>query len=264
MIASILISQIGDLPLDTVYLQNVVARHRYFSLTNGMAFVIADCSKIGQLNSRYCLLEKLTFSSTNSDCKCTVMVCSCDHGLEQKHRLAATSREVSEQLDDFHQREVGQYCIHLRTALKLDSTEFNVHSISSDETIDSDPFVDILSTSPFLAAVYDGSSYGLVSCTQAAARKFKCSHCHSHPTCDHISFLQDWCDVNDLSDDLFPQVFHSSQELEPYKSISYVRIPYPLPDDLKKVHDALESGEQRFPIHLIPNQNSGMCSHGHK
>ena len=84
MIASTLISQIGDLPLDTVYLQNVVARYRYFSLTNGMAFVIADCSKTGQLNSRYCLLEKLTFSSTNSDCKCTVMVCSCDHGLEQK------------------------------------------------------------------------------------------------------------------------------------------------------------------------------------
>ena len=64
MRTSTLISQnLIDLPLDTVYLQNVVARHRYFSLTNGMAFVIADCSKTGQLNSRYCLLEKLTFSS---------------------------------------------------------------------------------------------------------------------------------------------------------------------------------------------------------
>ena len=61
------------------------------------------------------------------------MVCSCDHGLEQKKRLAATSREISEELDDFHQREVRQYCVHLRTALKLASTEFNVHSLPSDE-----------------------------------------------------------------------------------------------------------------------------------
>lgn len=143
-------------------------------------------------------------------------------------------------------------------------SQVSQYSLPSDETLDSDPFVDILSISPFLAAVYDGLTYGLVSCTQAAARKFKCSHCHSHPTCDHISFLQDWCDINNLSDDLFPQVFHSSQELEPYKSISYIRIPYPLPDDLKKVHDALESGEQCYPMHLIPDHNSGMCSHGHK
>ena len=44
--------------------------------------------KTRQLTSRYCLIEKLTFSSTNGDSKCVVMVCSCDHGLEQKHRLA--------------------------------------------------------------------------------------------------------------------------------------------------------------------------------
>lgn len=205
-----------------------------------MAFVIADCSKTGQLTSRYCLLEKLTFRSSSSDSKCTLLVCFCDHGLEQKHRLTATSREITEELDDFQQREVGQYCIHLRTAVKLASTEFNVHSVPSDETLDPDPFVDILSTSPLLAAVYDETTYGLISCTQAAARKFKCSHCHSHPTCDHISFLQDWCDLHDISDELFPQVFLSQQELEPYKSISHVRIPYPLPDNLKKVHDALE------------------------
>ena len=84
------------------------------------------------------------------------MVCSCDHGLDQKHRLAATSREISEELDAFHQREVRQYCVHLRTTLKLANTEFYVHSLPSDRTLDSDPFVDILSISPFLAAVYDG------------------------------------------------------------------------------------------------------------
>ena len=192
------------------------------------------------------------------------MVCSCDHGLEQKHRLAARSNKMSEELDAFRMREVTQYCVHLRTALKLASTEFDVHCIPSDEALNPDPFVDILSTSPFLAAVYDGTTYGLISCTQAAARKFKCNHCHSHPTCDHISFLQDWCDANDLSNDLFPQLFLSSQELEPYKSISHMRIPYPLPDNLKQLYDALESGEQRFPIYLVLNQNSGMCSHGHK
>ena len=146
------------------------------------------------------------------------------------HRLAATSREISEELDDFQQQEVRQYCIHLhiRIAVKLASTEINVHSIPNDETLDPDPFVDILSTSPFLAVVYDGTTYGFISCTQAAARKCKCSHCRSHPTCDHISFLKDWCDI---SDDLIPQVFLLPQELETCKSISHVKTPHLQPEE---------------------------------
>ena len=128
---------------------------------------------------------------------------------------------------------------HLRTALKVANTELDIHSYPSDQN--PDPFVDILSTPPFLAAVYEGTSYGLISCTQAATMKFKCSHCSSHQLFDYISFLQDWSGRNDLPENLFPQVFHLSQEPTTYKSISYCKLRYPLPDNLKEVHDALES-----------------------
>jgi hypothetical protein len=173
------------------------------------------------------------------------MTCSCDQGQEQKQRLAATSREISEEINRFLKREESCYCIHLRTAIKLADAEFDIHSLPSDES--PDPFVDILSVSPFLAAVYDGTTCGLVSCTQAATMKFKCSHCTSHPSCDHISFFQDWCERNNLSEDLFPQVLHSPQEPAAYRSISYVKTPYPLPDNLKEVHDSLESGKSSSP-----------------
>ena len=134
------------------------------------------------------------------------MTCSCEEGQEQKQRLAATSREISY---SFLKREESCYCIHLHTAIKLADAEFDIHGFPSDEC--PDPFVDILLVSPFLAAVYDGTTCGLVSCSQAATMKFKCTYCSSHPSCDHTSFLQDWCDRNNLSD-LFPQVLHSSQK----------------------------------------------------
>ena len=189
------------------------------------------------------------------------MVCSCDDGQQQRHRLVATSREVSERLDSFLERERSHYCIHLRTAVKIASTEFDIHSFPNEES--PDPFVDILSTSPFLAAVYDGATHALISSTQSATNKYKCSNCTSHPSCDHMSFLQDWCDKNDLVECLFPQV-QSPQEPEIYKSISYCKIPYPLPEKLRQIHDALESGKEQFPVHLIPSPSTDTCTHGNK
>ena len=165
-------------------------------------------------------------------------------------------------MDDFLKREESYYYIHLRTTIKLASTEFDMHSFSSDEC--PDPFVDILSTSPFLAAIYNRSTHGLISCTQSTTMKFKCCHCSSHPPCDHIALLQDWCDRNDLSGTVFPQAFPSAQTLETFKSISYHKIPYPLSNHLKEIHDALESGKEQFPVHFIPALTSGTCTHGNK
>lgn len=243
--------------MDATYLQNLVAQHHYLSLTNGLVLAIADCTSTGQLTSHYCLLEKLTFNYSLSDSRCTVMVCSCDQSQEKKQRLPIISREISEDLDGFQKREESNYCIHLRTAYKLAGTEFDVHSFPSEDI--SDPFVDILSTSLFLAAVYDGATYGLISCTQALTMRFKCSHCRPHQSCDHISLLQDWCNSNDISEALFPHVLQPAQEPSTHTSVSFRKIPYPRPDELKEVRDILESGKQQFPLHLVPQHISDTC-----
>ena len=127
-----------------------------------------------------------------------------------------------------------------------------------------DPFVDILSISPFLAAVYNGTTHGLLLFTKVANAMFKCSNCSFHPSCDHECFLQGWCDRNDLTDSLFAQDTHSPQDLKTFRSISYCRIPYPLSDNVKEAHDALESGKEQFPVQLIPQLTSDTCIHGNK
>lgn len=139
------------------------------------------------------------------------MVCSCDQAMKQKHKLVATSREVSKELDGFLKREESYYCIHLCTARKAANTEFDIYSIPIDEN--PDPFVDILSTSSFLAAVYDGASYGLISCTHSNAATAVLLH---HVT---ISCFFKTGVTGMTFPSLFPHIFHSPQEPATNESI---------------------------------------------
>ncbi len=48
-----------------------------------------------------------------------------------------------------------------------------------------------------------------------------------------------------------------------YSSLSKKKIPYPLPDGLKLLHDRHEKGQEEFPLQLIPQVEEGhVCTHG--
>ena len=173
-----------------------------------------------------------------------------------------TKREVSEEFTTFLEREEAHYCIHAKAALKLSCVDFNVNdtSDSGDDGEDGEHFVDILSTTPLLAVAYTGS-YGFISQQkQSGVLKFHCSQC-THKGCDHLSKFLEWCESNGLTEETVSSVF---EEDNAYSSQSFRKIPYPLPDHLKVLHDVQESGKQQFPIDLIPPMQDSTCSHGNQ
>lgn len=237
--------------MDVGYMLNLKATNRYFSLSNGAAFALADCDPTGQLSSHYCLLEKCIFSSSsNSNVKTVLLACSCPQASEQRARLNMMSGEISEDITHFTKREEATYCLHAKAALKLSSEEFNIHSAHVD---DINEFVDILSTTPLLAIACSDGSYGLIS-------KRKHTGTHSFH-CAHLTTFQQWYEENGLTEDTAPaaldeEVVHASQ--------SFLRVPYPLPLSLKALYDELESGNQKFPTHLVPHLDGSVCKHGNK
>ena len=78
-------------------------------------------------------------------------------------------------MDEFIAQEQAMYCMHARTALKLSSDEYNPHSIPN--TTDDEPSVDLLSTTPFLAAVYNKTFGTLFKQKVGSNIKLKCSKC---------------------------------------------------------------------------------------
>ena len=136
--------------------------------------------------------------------------------------------------------------------LKLNSDEFPVTKVSAsgpDEVI-----VDILSFTPFRAAVrvYDGSNYGMIGRVRYGSQvHFRCTSCSIHSrSCDHVSTLLEWTEETEAGSQLLLQD-HFDDGPEMFHSISEKKIPYPLPDRLKSIHDQYESGLP-FPEFLIP------------
>ena len=71
--------QIADIPTDVTYLLNLRVQHRYFSLSDGVVFAIADCDSNGKLNSHYCLIEKPVFSTSHSpETQKVLLTCTCE------------------------------------------------------------------------------------------------------------------------------------------------------------------------------------------
>lgn len=245
---------------ETTYLVNIQAAQRYFTLTRQDALVLADCNKEGKLTRNYCLLEKCTFTSSNGQDQRVALRCSCPNGKQQYDRLGVTSINVAENMDEFIAREQSMYCIHARTALKLTSDEFNPHSVP--DTIDDEPSVDLLSTSPFLAATFN-ETFGILSKQKVGSIiKFKCNKCQ-HPHCDHVTTFKEWCTAHGLTEEIMPQLLEV-EENDTYPAISKGRIPYPLPDQLKLLHDSIESGVQQFPVNMVPHMDDSTCPHGNR
>ena len=186
-------------------------------------------------------------------------MCSCTKSIE--HRLFACSREVTEDLEMFAIRESTHYCIHAIIAQKLSSQDFSATEVPEHSEEDIESSVDLLSTSPFLAAVYC-TTYGLVSRVRTGGSSaFTCSHC-SHKGCDHVATLREWCELNGLNEEIAGQVL--GEEDESYTAMSSHKIPYPLSNDLKTKHNLFESGMLQFPIQPVPPFQEGTCQHGNR
>ena len=259
-----LICQIGckilqvQLSPETAYLINIRASRRYYTLTRQDALVLADCNKEGKLT--YCLLEKCTFTSFDGQDQRVVLCCSCPSGKQQCDRLSATSSSISENMDEFIAREQTMYCLHARSALNLSCDEFNPHTVPN--ITDDEPSVDLLSTAPFLAAVYN-KTFGILSKQKVGSNiKLKCSKCQ-HPHCDHIMTFTEWCTEQGIAEEIIPQ-FLEVDENDSHPAISQHPIPYPLPDHLRQLHDAIESGVEQFPMNLVPRLDDSTCPHGNR
>ena len=246
-----------QLPPETTYLVNIRVAHRYFHLNNQDAFALAECDGKGKLTNQYCLLEKLTFASDAE--QRVLLVCSCAGGKEQRDRLAMTS-EISEDIDGFIKREQGLYCIHAKTALKLASDDFDPNSVPQNDDVDT--FVDLLSTTPFLAVAYN-NSYGLISRQSVGnTTKVRCNRC-TYQTCAHTKTFMEWCTTQGLTEEILPQIL-DEEDGETYPSVSHRSIPYPLSERLRSIHDTLESGERQSPLNLLPHMEDSTCIHGNR
>ena len=88
----------------------------------------------------------------------------------------ATSNITEENLDVFVERETSNYCLHVQTLLALNSSEFPVTNVSPRDP--DEVTVDILSITPFRAAVYDGTSYGMIVRVHYGSQvHFRCTTC---------------------------------------------------------------------------------------
>lgn len=144
--------------------------------------------------------------------------------------------------------------------LALNSSEFPGTDVSPPDP--DEVTVDILSITPFQVAVYDGTSYEMVVRVHYGSQvHFRCTSCSTHSrSCDHVSTFQEWTEETEAGSQLLIQDHDDSPEV--YSSISKKKIPYPLPDGLKVLHDQYESGLP-FPEHLIPPYDPARrCVHG--
>ena len=74
-----------------------------------MAYAVSECNHSGQLAKSYCIIQKLIFLSATSTEKRILLVCSCENSLQQKQRLTATGKYITESLDHFCVRERSEY-----------------------------------------------------------------------------------------------------------------------------------------------------------
>lgn len=133
----------------------------------------------------------------------------------------------------------------------------STHSVPDNDDIDT--FVDLLSTNPFLAVAYN-ESYGLISWQSVGnATKVRCNR-YAYQTCTHTTTFMEWCTTQGLTEEIIPQILDAEYS-ETFTSVSHRRIPYPLSEALRSIHDTLESGEQRFSLNLVPHMEDYTCIH---
>lgn len=221
-----------------VYVRNLKAAGRFFCLHPQEAFILANCASNGELVRDYCLLQPVHFHDQTSEIK--LLTCSCPSSLDQSARLHATSSVITENLQQFKDREVSLYCIHRRAFQYLHFSSdvgSREHGEEEDEALqNSQVSADILTLQPLLAAVFNGSSYGLIG--RKRTPKLQCLLCSGH--CNHVRAFEEWCEEQDIELESAPE----SDASPTYHCYSYKKVPYPLPGYLRELHDLYESGKK--------------------
>ena len=227
-------------------MRNLKASGRYFLLSSGRHVAVADLTGNGRLTKQYQIIEMLTFYNSTRE-SCDVLICQCKNGCTQRERLLLTGRGLRmEDISKFKETEENSYCVHCKAVLHLDMK----HQHEPDTT--EDVLVDQLSTSPLLVGVYTDDTYGVVTKEQHNRKyRLRCLTCTSGVTgCKHVAEYYSWCKENDIHIDL--TLSDHAIESDQFESVSYQKIPYPLPNHLKELYDDFETGRVHIPVDLVP------------
>lgn len=231
-------SVVGKISRLSLYVQQLKAAKTYFTLSKRETFALADCDENGKLNKAFVVLERLHFCDGVGE-TIHLFVCSCDKGSEQRDILSMTNKLILEECKTFVEREKDIYCIHSKTAeiLEIHKGNFSDEDLDGtdhanvDEEDNLGNLIDQLSLDPLVVGVFDGTSYGVLSREERSQTgRLRCRSCKTNVhMCPHIRAYRGWCEEHDI-------------EIEPVETtgtgcftdgISFQKIPYPLPDDMK-------------------------------
>ncbi|XP_066304259.1 uncharacterized protein [Branchiostoma lanceolatum] len=202
----------GQWNLLSCYLRCLHQERRWFPLTRDNTYALADCDGRGQLKQRsYQLVRPKVFESVSGE-RHVLYLCSCDNAREQNGRLSAMDNVVTgEDLRAFAVREEGLYCLHARAADQIITPPLITEELEEEEGEDEDEeeeeedvyegAVDQLQLDPFLAAVHDGDTYGIVK--RLVDGKLCCVMCTEKQTsCTHVNMYVCWCTYRGVKPDL--------------------------------------------------------------
>ena len=264
---------IGQIPPRKIYLKEVKRTALVFKLRHNDMFAVPECVEDGNLNlKKFCLLQALCFSA---DDKVTdvLFVCSCTKASAQHDRLLNTNTRINEDWLNFLSREKDQYCHHAYAGEHLckELVSPGTDEDTKDESSDLSEMIDQLSSEPLLVAVFDEDSYGIVGLDRYNTKqRLVCKTCCVRTTatithCSHVDIYRDWCTTEGLEPELTATIDEGDTPGTPiqFTSMSYNRIPYPLPENLKQKHDDIAAGLLHFPEHLVPTVSDSRqhCSH---
>ncbi|XP_066304517.1 uncharacterized protein [Branchiostoma lanceolatum] len=127
-----------------------------------------------------------------------------------------------------------------------------------EEEANENGVVEQLQTDPFLAAVHDGKTYGILK--RRDCGKLCCVSCSSlQMSCTHVAKYKEWCEDRGVDSN---NVFADSSEAN-FESVSKSPVPYPWTKEMREQFGRYESHTDNFPLNLVPDLPAEGCEHGH-
>ncbi|XP_066285852.1 uncharacterized protein [Branchiostoma lanceolatum] len=248
-------SSLGQLDTLSWYVRCLHHDRRWFPLTKDNTYAIADCDPNGQLKRGFQLVQGKAFESASGE-RHVLYLCSCDDAREQNDRLSATANVLAgEDLGTFAVREEGLYCLHARAAERIIPP---LITEQEEEEANENGVVEQLQTDPFLAAVHDGKTYGILK--RRDCGKLCCVSCSSRQmSCTHVAKYKEWCEDRGVDSN---NVFADSSEAN-FESVSKSPVPYPWTKEMREQFGRYESHTDNFPLNLVPDLPAEGCEHGH-
>ena len=140
------------------------------------------------------------------------------------------------------------YCIHVKILLSL--LPESINQLYPCKPLEKS--VDILSIQPFLVGVCDGTSHGLIRHSKVGKEySYHCCTCVCTHQCSHVEYFREWTTMKKTNLQTTRKLrYLKNQSI--YNNISYLKIPYPLTDELCRLHRAYEAGLKCFPTERVP------------